>query len=171
MTDLASEPAKTGRVQGRFKPGQSGNPRGKPRGSRNKTTLAVQALLDGEAEGLTRKAIELALAGDVQCLRLCLDRISPAPRARAVAINLPEVGRYDAADALLASYGAVTKAIATGEITPSEAVEIITTLDAHRTAITDLQPDAMRREPTPEERAEQERLNKQMADLLKPFTR
>src|SRR4029077_7685570 len=41
-------------------PGQSGNPSGRPKGSRNRTTLAAEALLDGEAEQLTRKAIELA---------------------------------------------------------------------------------------------------------------
>ena len=52
-----------------FQPGKSGNPAGKPAGARNKTTLAVEALLEGEAEGLTRKAIELAKAGDMQALR------------------------------------------------------------------------------------------------------
>ena len=58
---------------GRFKPG---NP-GRPKGARHKTTLAIEALLDGEAEALTRKAIELAKAGDLVALRLCLDRICP----------------------------------------------------------------------------------------------
>ena len=52
----------------RFKPGQSGNPAGKPRGLRNKVTLAVEALLDGEAEKLTRKAVELCLKGDLTAL-------------------------------------------------------------------------------------------------------
>jgi Family of unknown function (DUF5681) len=52
-----------------FEPGQSGNPAGNPKGTRNKTTLAVEALLDGEAETLTRKAIELAKAGDLAALR------------------------------------------------------------------------------------------------------
>jgi hypothetical protein len=60
-----------------FKPGQSGNPAGKPRGSRNRTTLAVEALLDGEAETLTRKAIELAKAGDLAALRTqCANHIN-----------------------------------------------------------------------------------------------
>src|SRR5215204_4346329 len=59
------------RGSGRFKPG---NP-GRPKGARHKTTLAIEALLDGEAEALTRKAIELAKAGDLVALRLCLDRI------------------------------------------------------------------------------------------------
>jgi hypothetical protein len=48
-----------------FQPGQSGNRAGKRKGTRNKVTLAVEALLDGEAETLTRKAIELAKAGDL----------------------------------------------------------------------------------------------------------
>jgi Family of unknown function (DUF5681) len=38
-----------------FEPGQSGNPSGRPNGARNKTTIAVEALLDNEAEALTRK--------------------------------------------------------------------------------------------------------------------
>jgi uncharacterized protein DUF5681 len=56
-------PAKTGKKQGgdgRFKAGKSGNPAGRPAGSRNAATLAIDALLDGEAETLTRKAIELS---------------------------------------------------------------------------------------------------------------
>ena len=53
-----------------------GNP-GRPAGSRHKYVLAIQSLLDGEAEALGRKAIELALAGDTVVLRLCLERIAP----------------------------------------------------------------------------------------------
>jgi hypothetical protein len=60
-----------------FEPGKSGNPAGKLKGTRNKTTLAVEALFDGESETITRKAIELAKDGDLAALRLCLDRIAP----------------------------------------------------------------------------------------------
>ena len=43
-----------GQQRGRpFPKGQSGNPSGRPVGARNKTSLAVEALFDGEAEGLT----------------------------------------------------------------------------------------------------------------------
>ena len=52
-------------------------PAGRPKGSRNKATLAVEILLDGEAEAITRKAIELAKQGDLVAIRLCLDRIAP----------------------------------------------------------------------------------------------
>ena len=61
----------------KFKPGQSGNPSGRPKGALNKATLATQALLDGKAEALTRKAVELAKNGNLVALGLCLDRLLP----------------------------------------------------------------------------------------------
>ena len=106
---------------GAFKPGESGNPAGRPRGSRNKTTLAIEALLDGEAEALTRKAIERALQGDPQALRLCLDRIAPPRRDRPTPFALPALA--EAADARDA-FAAVVRAVAEGELTPSEAVTL-----------------------------------------------
>ena len=72
----------------RGRPFPPGNP-GKPKGTRHKATQAIQALLDGEGEALTRKAIELALAGDAMALRLCLDRLLPALRERPVSVELP----------------------------------------------------------------------------------
>lgn len=81
------EPENSGRLQGRFVAGTSGNPAGRPRGSRNRTTLAAQALLDGEAEALTRVAINMALAGDMQALKVCLDRILP-PRREPLDLNV-----------------------------------------------------------------------------------
>ena len=60
-----------------FPKGQSGNPKGRPRGSRNRSTQAMQLVLDGQAEALTRKAVALALGGDATGLRLCLERFLP----------------------------------------------------------------------------------------------
>jgi hypothetical protein len=65
---------------GRFAQGQSGNPAGRPRGARNKTTLAALALLEEEAEAITRKAIEMAKAGDIVAIKLCLERLIPPRR-------------------------------------------------------------------------------------------
>ena len=82
-TEHAPSPENTGRnPDGTFAKGNAINLAGKPKGPRHKTTLAIEALLEGEAEALTRKAVELALEGDVTALRLCLDRI--ARRARTV---------------------------------------------------------------------------------------
>ena len=72
-----------------FQKGQSGNPRGRPVGARHKATLAAEALLDGEAEALTRKAIEAALDGDSVAMRLCLESIFPVRRSRPVQFAIP----------------------------------------------------------------------------------
>jgi hypothetical protein len=109
-----------------FRPGQSGNPSGRPTGSRNKATLAIDALLDGEAEGLTRKAIELAKSGDMQALKLCMDRIVPPRRDRPVTFKLPVIESSAQAPIAMA---AVLKAAADGELTPMEAGEIAKLLD------------------------------------------
>jgi len=104
-----------------FEPGNSGNPNGRPRGARNKVTLAIEALLDGEAEALTRKAIELAKAGDMQALRLCMDRLAPPRKDSPVAFNLPNMSTVG--DAVLAM-GSLLKAVAEGDLTPTEAADL-----------------------------------------------
>jgi hypothetical protein len=126
------KPDNTDAIQGKFQKGQSGNPAGKPKGSRHKTTLAVQALLDGEAEGLTRKAVELALAGDITALRLCLERIAPARKDYPVAIELPEITSATNATEIIA---AVLDAVANGSITPSEGGEVAKLVDCFVRAV------------------------------------
>jgi Family of unknown function (DUF5681) len=113
---------------GRFRKGQSGNPLGRPPGARNKTTLAVDALLDGEANTLTRKAIDMAKKGDVTALRLCLDRIAPVRKDRPVTFALPPIA--SASDAAKAS-ASLVGAVSIGEITPSEAVELGRLLESY----------------------------------------
>ena len=118
--------ADTGRKQamsgkGGFAKGVSGNPAGRPPGARNRVSLAIEALLEGEAERLTRKAIERALEGDGQALRICMDRIAPPRRDRPTPFALPALKEVaDARDA----FAAVVRAVAEGELTPSEAVTL-----------------------------------------------
>src|SRR6516164_7490558 len=89
MTELLSPPVP---VRGRpFVKGRSGNPTGRRYGSRNKNALAAAVLLEGESEALTRKAVELALAGDPTALRLCIERIVPPCRERPVKFTLPPI--------------------------------------------------------------------------------
>jgi hypothetical protein len=103
-----------GAKTGRFQPG---NP-GRPKGSRHKATLAAEALLDGEAEALTRKAIEAALAGDTMALRLCMDRIVPPRRERLIEFALPPLKKAEDAAAAMA---AIVAAVAGGELSLGEA--------------------------------------------------
>jgi hypothetical protein len=113
---------------GRWRPGVSGNRAGKPKGARHKATLAAEALLEGEAEALSRKAVELALKGDVAALRLCLDRIVPARKDRPVCFALPNL--KESKDAVMAS-AAIVAAVAAGDLTPSEAAELSKVIDSY----------------------------------------
>jgi Family of unknown function (DUF5681) len=115
-----------------FEPGKSGNPAGKPKGARNRSTLALESLLDGQAEALTQKAIDLAMGGDMAALRLCLDRILPARKDRPVSIEMPQINTAE--DAKLAS-AALLAAVAAGILTPSEGAEIGKLVDAYVRAV------------------------------------
>ena len=112
-----SEPRKNGGdTAGRTPAGTfaKGN-RGRPKGARNRATVAAEALLDNEAEALARKAIELALEGDGVALRLCLDRLLPPrrPGDRPVDINLPrEPG---------SAMAAILEAVSAGELLLADA--------------------------------------------------
>lgn len=113
---------------GTFAPG---NP-GRPKGARHKTSLAVEELLDGEAEALTRKAIELAKGGDMAALRLCLERIAPARKDAPVRFHLPAItSAREAAEAA----SAVLAAVSEGEITPVEGAAVMALLEQYSRAL------------------------------------
>jgi hypothetical protein len=103
-----------------FRKGQSGNPAGRPLGARNAATQLAEALLDGEAEALARKLVELALDGDTAMLKLAVERIVPR-RARTQPFALPEIA--SAAD-LAPAIQAIARAAAEGAITPLDAAEL-----------------------------------------------
>jgi hypothetical protein len=115
----------------RGKPFQPGNA-GKPKGTRNKTTLALEALLDGEAEALTRKAIEMALTGDGAAMRLVMDRILPPRKERPVMFTMPKLEKVG--DAVKAT-AALAEAVANGDITPGEAGELSRLVDGFTKAV------------------------------------
>jgi hypothetical protein len=111
---------------GRFTQGHSGNPAGRPRGLKNAASRAAAILLDGEAEALARKAVELALGGDPAMLRLCFDRLIGKRRGRPVDLELPPI--ETAAD-LAAAAVRVAEAAVQGAITPEEATVLCATLE------------------------------------------
>ena len=127
---------KNGRTTaGRF---SSGNP-GRPAGSRHKATLAVEALLEGEAEQLTRKAIEMALAGDATALRLCLDRVAPPRKGRTVSFDLPAV---ESSGDVLKALQVLMTAVGEGHITPDEALTVSSILEVKRRTIETVEIEA-----------------------------
>ena len=114
-------------TKGQYQKGTSGNPSGRPVGSRNRATLLEEQLLDGEAEQLTRKLVELALKGNGQMMKLCVDRLLPIPKERSIELDLPLPKN---AQELPASYESVLSAICEGRITPNEGQSLNGLLDS-----------------------------------------
>ena len=117
---------KNGRnTAGQFSAGNSG----RPKGSRNKATIAIESLLKGQAEALTQTAVTVALEGDSVALRLCMERIAPAPKDKSVSFSLPKMKNVlDASEAA----GSVLTAVSEGELTPIEATRVMGLIDSYR---------------------------------------
>jgi hypothetical protein len=115
-----------------FRKGRSGNPAGRRPGCRNRASLAAEVLLEGEAEALTRKAIELAIAGDTTALRLCLERIVPHRKSRAVAFELP---RIDRVEDLAGAIGSVLQEVACGRLLLDEGATLVAMMESKRRAM------------------------------------
>jgi len=110
----------------KFQPGQSGNPAGRPPGARNKKTLAMEALLDGESEAVMQKLIGLAKLGDDLALRLCVERMVAPRRERPVPLRLP---RIRSEEDLQVAIDEISDALGEGEITPREATDLLKFVD------------------------------------------
>ena len=117
---------KNGRnTAGQFSAGNSG----RPRGSRNKATIAIENLLQGQAEALTQIAVTKALAGDSVALRLFMERIAHAPKDQPVSFSLPQMhNALDASEAAVRILNAVSKR----ELTPIEATRVMGLIDSYR---------------------------------------
>ena len=112
-------------TDGKFSDGNAG----RPKGSRNKATIAIEGLLEGQAEALTQTAISKALEGDSIALRLCMDRIAPPMKDRPVVFSLPRMhGAMDASEAA----GSVLSAVSEGTLTPIEGTRVMGLIDSYR---------------------------------------
>ncbi len=110
---------------GTFAPGNAG----RPRGTRLKVTRAVEELLEGEAEKLSRKAIDLALEGDTTALRLCLERIAPPRKDAPVQFDLPE---FSNASEAASAASAILKSVAAGSLSPLEGATVMGLVENYR---------------------------------------
>ncbi|MCB0123172.1 MAG: hypothetical protein KDE58_13045 [Caldilineaceae bacterium] len=104
----------------RFKTGESGNPKGRPKGVADKRTQ-YRKLLEPHADILIQKVVDLALEGDTTALRLCLERICPPIKAT----DSPVVFPFPK-DAPLADAGnAILQAAAAGVLSPQQAQQLL----------------------------------------------
>jgi len=121
----------TDKPKGFFKPGNQYG-KGRPAGSKNNVSIACQNVLDGEAETISRRCVEMALAGDSTALRLCMERIVPAKKDRFIALNLPSI--RDAAG-VSAALDEVLTAVSLGRLTMPEASTLAGILEARRRSL------------------------------------
>jgi hypothetical protein len=115
-----------------FEPGQSGNPAGRPLGARNKRTVLIEAMFEGEVDAVVRQTIEQAKEGNVGAIRIILDRLSPRPKDSSIDYPLPPLKTCEDSLAALASIAA---AVGAGELTPSEAQALSLVVERHMSAI------------------------------------
>ncbi|MCP5507441.1 MAG: hypothetical protein H7A37_03960 [Chlamydiales bacterium] len=122
-------PENAGQMQGlgQFQKGQSGNPKGKAKGTKNRSTLAAEQLLHGDLDNICRRLVEEALIGNMQAIKLVLDRILPPKRDRAIDIKLPKL---QTADDAVNAMSLIIDAVGSGNITPSEGESISRVVDA-----------------------------------------
>ena len=115
-----------------FKPGKSGNPKGRPAGSRHSVSILLDNMLSDEAEALIKKAIKMALAGDGQTLRALLDKLLPNRKDNPISIRLPEIGCTGDLPKVTSS---LISAVGDGQLTPTEAAGVARLVEAHAKAI------------------------------------
>ena len=115
-----------------FKPGTSGNPKGKPAGTRSKATQLLAAMMEGGAEKITKAVIDAAQAGDLMAAKIILDRVMPPAKERPVNIDLPDT---QSAQGVAAAQSAILQAVAAGDLLPGEASTLSAIVEAKRRAI------------------------------------
>jgi hypothetical protein len=142
MTSAADNAA--GKQRGRpFVRGQSGNPTGKPRGLRNKVTVAVESLMGEYGPQVTARVVKRACEGDMVAARLVLERIAPPRRGHPVRLKLPEISD---AVSVMNAHAALLGDVASGKLTPEEAEPVSAMLGAHLKTIETVDIDRRLRE-------------------------
>lgn len=131
-TDAAETGTTGGQHRGRFQPGVSGNPAGRPKGARHKTTLLAEKLMQDDAEAVVNTVLTAARSGDMTAARIVLDRLCPARKDNPVTFMMPKI--ESAADATKAT-AAILEAIATGDITPAEGEVVGRLIETHLKAL------------------------------------
>ncbi|MCW2310576.1 DUF5681 domain-containing protein [Rhodoferax antarcticus] len=119
-----------------FKPGISGNPQGKPTGTRSKATQLLEALMQGGAEEITRAVIDAAKGGDLTACKIILDRLIPPAKERPVNVDLPDTST---SEGVSAAQSAIIQAVGCGDLLPGEAATLSAIVESKRRAIETLE--------------------------------
>ena len=120
----------------RFQPGQSGNPAGKPKGARHKTTELAEKLMSDDVEGVVRSVLNKAKDGDMQAAKIVLDRIVPPRKGRQIEADIPEANDLKG---VAEAQAAILSAVADGILTPDEGKTVSEIVESRRKAIETLE--------------------------------
>lgn len=122
-----------------WKKGQSGNPKGKPYGTRNKATQMVLGLMEGAAEEITKAVLDAARGGDLSAAKMVLERLAPPMRERPINIDLPDTGT---AQGCADASNAVLQAVGVGDLLPGEGATLAGIIENRRRSIETLELEA-----------------------------
>lgn len=115
-----------------FRPGQSGNPAGRPKGSKNHATMMALALMECDLDSIVKNVIDAAKAGDMSAVKLVIDKLVPASKSRPITIELPKVEDIASAQAAQAI---VVDAVANGELLADEGQMLSALIENQRKAV------------------------------------
>ncbi len=115
-----------------FVKGQSGNPKGKPKGVRHTATQISYALMEGKLEEVLATVIERAKNGDMAACKMVLDKVLPNTKDRSIALEMPLIN--DLKDVGNAQ-AEILQAVANGSITPNEGERVSSIIEARRRSI------------------------------------
>jgi hypothetical protein len=110
-----------------YKPGQSGNPAGRPKGSGDKVLAAMREPLRAHGPALIDQAIAMAKDGNEAMIKLCIDRVLPVLKSADRCVIIEGI---DERPSLLDKAQLITESAMTGRITPAEASTLLTGLSA-----------------------------------------
>ena len=127
-----TETTKAENLRPGWKPGQSGNPKGRPPGSRNRVTLVALAAMEEGAAAIAKKIVEMAKQGDMSAARLVLERLVPPAKERPIFLDLPDTS---SADGVAQAQAAILQAVAIGDLLPGEAATLAGIVEARRKAV------------------------------------
>lgn len=126
------EPTGLKQASTRFQPGQSGNPLGRPTGTRHAALLALDAIGADGAKDIMHAVVGAAQSGDMRAADILLRRLWPERRGRPVLFDIPPI---ETASDIAAALGAVTNAVAAGDASPEEGAAMASILEAQRRAV------------------------------------
>jgi Family of unknown function (DUF5681) len=132
MSNASKEKPPERDSRGYWRPGVSGNPKGRKKGARHPVTILAEQMLQSDAEDVVRAVIKAAKEGDMAAAKLVLERICPVRKGAPVVFDIPEL--MTAAD-LPQAVAAVTREVAEGTLSPDEGASVVSVLDMQRRAI------------------------------------